>query len=110
MQAWNLYNHARIWDIEEHRQDFPRLFLLSYGATSLKVCNYFVWLDEMISKHFGHEDDNDIEGRMMMLENRLEQLEYNIELGIEGKSKKWRNRSCVVYLSRLQEPNRSINW
>ncbi|QHN85437.1 uncharacterized protein DS421_16g537430 [Arachis hypogaea] len=48
-------------------------------------CNYFVWLNELISKHFGHEDDNDVEGRMMMLENRLEQLEYKIELENEGK-------------------------
>ncbi|RYR19639.1 hypothetical protein Ahy_B03g064497 [Arachis hypogaea] len=48
-------------------------------------CNYFVWLDKLIAKHFGHEDDNDVQGRMAMLENRLEQLEFKIEDEYEGK-------------------------
>ncbi|KAL4350310.1 hypothetical protein AHAS_Ahas10G0129200 [Arachis hypogaea] len=45
-----------------------------------------------------HEDDSDVKGRIIMLENRLEQLEYKIELGIEGKSKKWRNQSIVFIM------------
>ncbi|RYR00023.1 hypothetical protein Ahy_B07g088068 [Arachis hypogaea] len=63
-----------------------RIFLgCSYYRTEQRHCNYFVWLDELISKCFGHEDDNDVEGRMMMLENRLEQLEYKIEHEYERK-------------------------
>ncbi|RYQ93849.1 hypothetical protein Ahy_B09g100078 [Arachis hypogaea] len=60
-------------------------FGCSYYHTKQCYCNYFVWLDKLISKRFGHEDDNDVEGRMMMLENRLEQLEYKSEHEYEGK-------------------------
>ncbi|QHO35691.1 uncharacterized protein DS421_9g277570 [Arachis hypogaea] len=63
-----------------------RIFLgCSYYHTEQRHYNYFVWLDELISKYFGHEDDNDDEGRMMILENRLEQLKYKIELENEKK-------------------------
>ncbi|RYR33277.1 hypothetical protein Ahy_A10g047843 [Arachis hypogaea] len=50
----------------------------SYYRIKQCHCNYFVWLDKLISKYSGHEDDNDVEGRILMLENRLEQLEYKI--------------------------------
>ncbi|QHO29109.1 uncharacterized protein DS421_7g222450 [Arachis hypogaea] len=56
-----------------------------YGVNGTRHCNFFVWLDELIAKRFGHEDDNDIQGRMMMLENRLEQLEFKIKDEYEGK-------------------------
>ncbi|XP_020961428.1 uncharacterized protein LOC110263902 [Arachis ipaensis] len=48
-------------------------------------CNYFIWLDELISCHFVHEKDIDVDGRMMMLENRFEQLEHKVDLAIEEK-------------------------
>ena len=50
-----------------------------------RQCNFFVWLDELIAKRFGHEDDNDVQGRMMMVEKRLEQLEFKIEDEYEAK-------------------------
>ncbi|KAL1318486.1 hypothetical protein AAHE18_15G209100 [Arachis hypogaea] len=45
-----------------------------YEHTERPHCNYFVWLDELISCHVGHEKGSDVERRMMMLENRLDQL------------------------------------
>ncbi|QHN83349.1 uncharacterized protein DS421_20g704010 [Arachis hypogaea] len=63
-----------------------RIFLgCSNYRSEQRHCNYFVWLDELIANRFAHEDDNDVQGRMMLLENKLEQLEFMIEDEYEGK-------------------------
>ncbi|RYR02923.1 hypothetical protein Ahy_B06g081752 [Arachis hypogaea] len=63
-----------------------RIFMgcANYGMEQ-RHCNFFVWLDELIAKRFGNEDDNDIQGRMMMMEKRLEQLEFKLEDEYEAK-------------------------
>ncbi|RYR01304.1 hypothetical protein Ahy_B06g080170 [Arachis hypogaea] len=67
-----------------------RIFLgCCHYRTEQPHCNYFTWLDELISCHFAHEEDIDVDGRMLVLENRFEQLEHKLDLTIEGNSKKW---------------------
>ncbi|RYR42421.1 hypothetical protein Ahy_A08g038898 [Arachis hypogaea] len=57
--------------------------------TERSHCNYFMWLDELIFYHFVHEEDIDVHERMLMLENKFEQLEHKMNLAIEENSKKW---------------------
>ncbi|QHO38505.1 uncharacterized protein DS421_4g120960 [Arachis hypogaea] len=42
----------------------------SYYGMEQSHCNFFVWLNKLIAKRFGNEDDNDIQGRMMRMEKR----------------------------------------
>ncbi|RYR50290.1 hypothetical protein Ahy_A07g036892 [Arachis hypogaea] len=73
-----------------------RIFLgCSYYGMEQRHCNFFVWLDELITKGCGNEDDNDIQGRMMMMEKRLEQLEFKIQDEYEAKSKRCSNSHSV---------------
>ncbi|RYQ97245.1 hypothetical protein Ahy_B08g093275 [Arachis hypogaea] len=63
-----------------------KIFLdCSYYGMEQRHCNFFIWLDELIANGCGNEDDNDIQGRMMMMDKRLEQLEFKIEDEYEAK-------------------------
>ncbi|QHO51938.1 GRF zinc finger protein [Arachis hypogaea] len=67
-----------------------RIFLgCCHYRTERPHCNYFMWLDELIFCHFAHEEDINVHGRMLMLENKFEQLEQKVDLAIEENSKKW---------------------
>ncbi|RYR57174.1 hypothetical protein Ahy_A05g022911 [Arachis hypogaea] len=67
-----------------------RIFLgCCHYCTEQPHYNNFMWLDELISCYFAHEEDIDVDGRMLMLENGFEQLEHKVDLAIEGNSKKW---------------------
>ncbi|RYR03810.1 hypothetical protein Ahy_B06g083160 [Arachis hypogaea] len=76
----------------------PDRIFLGCSYYRQRHCNYFVWLDELIAKYFGHEDNNDVQGRMAMLENRLEQLKFKIENEYEKKIKKCSNTHGVFVI------------